>query len=187
MKVSDFVNNGWKATYDEERLNQTIEEIEKSMENSDIIYIGYNSVYLEQDNLSLGLYFDMSSPKTKVIDSRVIAITVYTKEELISLSNVCKEHNLYFYIDGARLGCALTSKMCDYTIAEMAQLCDAFYIGGTKNGLILGEALVVTNESLNNDIRYAIKCHGGMYAKGFVNGIMFNELFSNDLFFNIIH
>ena len=129
--------------------------------------------------------FHMVKPGIVYISNSTEYGTVYTKEELISLSNVCKEHNLYFYIDGARLGCALTSKICDYTIAEMAQLCDAFYIGGTKNGLILGEALVVTNESLNNDIRYAIKCHGGMYAKGFVNGIMFNELFSNDLFFNI--
>lgn len=101
MKVSDFVNNGWKATYDEERLNQTIEEIEKSMENSDIIYIGYNSVYLEQDNLSLGLYFDMSSPKTKVIDSRVIAITVYTKEEN-------KSSDVDFY--GLKFGEVVTEK-----------------------------------------------------------------------------
>lgn len=129
--------------------------------------------------------FHMVKPGIVYISNSTEYGTVYTKEELINLSNVCKKYNLYFYIDGARLGCALTSKVCDYTMAEMASLCDAFYIGGTKNGLILGEALVVINDKLNEDIRYAIKCHGGMYAKGFVNGIMFNELFSNNLFFDI--
>lgn len=129
--------------------------------------------------------FHMVKPGIVYISNSTEYGTVYTKEELVSLSNVCKKYHLYFYIDGARLGCALTSKVCDYSIAEMAALCDAFYIGGTKNGLILGEALVVINKTLNSDIRYAIKCHGGMYAKGFVNGIMFNELFTNNLFFEI--
>lgn len=129
--------------------------------------------------------FHMVKPGIVYISNSTEYGTVYNKEELISLSNTCKKYNLYFYIDGARLGCALTSKVCDYSIAEMAALCDAFYIGGTKNGLILGEALVVSNRKLNEDIRYAIKCHGGMYAKGFVNGIMFNELFTNNLFFDI--
>ena len=129
--------------------------------------------------------FHMVKPGIVYISNSTEYGTVYTKEELISLSNVCKKYHLYFYIDGARLGCALTSKVCDYSIAELAALCDAFYIGGTKNGLILGEALVVINKTLNSDIRYAIKCHGGMYAKGFVNGIMFNELFTDNLFFEI--
>ena len=129
--------------------------------------------------------FHMVKPIIVYISNSTEYGTVYSKEELTSLSNVCKKYSLYFYIDGARLGCALTSKVCDYSLAEMASLCDAFYIGGTKNGLILGEALVVTSESLNKDIRYAIKCHGGMYAKGFVNGIMFNELFTDNLFFDI--
>ncbi len=129
--------------------------------------------------------FHMVKPGIVYISNSTEYGTVYNKEELISLSNICKKYNLYFYIDGARLGCALTSKLCDYTMEEMASLCDAFYIGGTKNGLILGEALVVLNNKLNEDIRYAIKCHGGMYAKGFVNGIMFNELFTDNLFFDI--
>lgn len=138
------------------------------------------------ENLVLGHPdFHMVKPGIVYVSNSTEYGTVYTKEELISLSNVCKKYNLYFYIDGARLGCALTSNVCDYTLAEMALLCDAFYIGGTKNGLILGEALVVINNKLNEDIRYAIKCHGGMYAKGFVNGIMFNELFTDDLFFVI--
>lgn len=129
--------------------------------------------------------FHMVKPGIVYISNSTETGTVYTKKELTELSEICKKYNLYFYIDGARLGCALTSKVCDYTISEMAALCDAFYIGGTKNGLILGEALVVINETLNDEIRYAIKCHGGMYAKGFVNGIMFNRLFTDNLFFDI--
>lgn len=101
MKVSDFVNNGWKATYGEETLNQTIEELQKSIENSDMLYIGYNSVYLEQDNLSLGVYFDMSIPNSKVIDSRVTAITVYNKEE-----NKTSDFDFY----GLKLGQTMTEK-----------------------------------------------------------------------------
>ena len=101
MKVSDFVNNGWKATYGEETLNQTIEELQKSIENSDMLYIGYNSVYLEQDNLSLGVYFDMSIPNSKVIDSRVTAITVYNKEEN-------KSSDFDFY--GLKIGQTMTEK-----------------------------------------------------------------------------
>ena len=101
MKVSDFVNNGWKATYGEETLYQTMEEIQKSMQESDKLYIGYNSVYFEQDNLSLGVYFDMSSPKTKVIDSRVIAITVYSKDEKKSSD---------FEFLGLKLGEVITEK-----------------------------------------------------------------------------
>jgi threonine aldolase len=129
--------------------------------------------------------FHMVKPGIVYISNSTEYGTVYTKEELVALSDVCKKHNLYFYIDGARLGCALTSKVCDYTMEDLAKLCDAFYIGGTKNGLILGEALVVLNPILNDEIRYGIKCNGGMYAKGFVNGICFNELFTDNLFFDI--
>ena len=78
-----------------------MEEIQKSMQESDMLYIGYNSIYLEQDNLSLGVYFDMSSPKTKVIDSRVTAITVYNKEEN-------KSSDFDFY--GLKLGKTMTEK-----------------------------------------------------------------------------
>lgn len=129
--------------------------------------------------------FHMVKPGIVYISNSTEYGTVYTKDELTALSDICKKYNLYFFIDGARLGCALTSKICDYTMEDLAKLCDAFYIGGTKNGLILGEALVVINKKLNEEIRYGIKCNGGMYAKGFVNGISFSELFTNDLFFEI--
>lgn len=101
LKVSDFVNNGWVAPYNAETLNQTIEELQNSMTDSDMIYIGYNSIYLEQEKLALALYFDMSLPSAKVLDSKVTAITIYNKEE-----NELSDFDFY----GLKLGKVMTEK-----------------------------------------------------------------------------
>jgi threonine aldolase len=126
------------------------------------------------------------------VKPRVVAVaqatewgTIYSKEELQALSNCCKKNNLYFYIDGARLGSALTAKNADITLLELSQLADAFYIGGTKNGALLGEAIVVSNPELQKDFRYHIKQRGALLAKGRVLGIQFAELFKDDLFFDL--
>lgn len=97
----------------------------------------------------------------------------------------CKLHNLLLYVDGARLACALTSKENDMTMKDLAYNCDAFYIGGTKNGALFGEALVLVNDSLKEDFRYFIKQKGGLLAKGRLLGIQFIELFKDDLYFKI--
>ena len=127
----------------------------------------------------------MVKPKMVYISNPTEFGTIYTKEELEKLSNVCKSLNLYLYVDGARLATALTSKKNDLNFQTFASLVDSFYIGGTKNGLILGEALVVLNKKLSEDIKYSIKHFGGMYSKGFVNGIQFKTLFKDDLFYKI--
>ena len=101
LKVSDFINNGWVAPYNAETLNQTIEELQKSMSDSDMIYVGYNSIYLEQDKLALAIYFDMSLPNARVLDSKVTAITIYNKEE-----NKLSDFDFY----GLKLGKAMTEK-----------------------------------------------------------------------------
>ncbi len=129
--------------------------------------------------------FHMVKPKMVYISNSTEYGTVYTLEELTAISNICKKNNLYFYIDGARLGTALTSKVCNYTIKDLAKLCDAFYIGGTKNGLMFGEALIVNNQVLNQEIRYSIKNNGGLLAKGFITGLMFKTLFTDNLFYEI--
>ena len=74
----------------------------------------------------------------------------------------------------------------DVKLTDMPNLCDAFYIGGTKNGAMLGEALVVINADLKRDFRFSIKQNGGMYAKGFVAGIQFETLFTENLYFEIL-
>lgn len=111
--------------------------------------------------------------------------TVYTKAELNALSQVCKAHGLLLYCDGARLGVALTSPACDVTLADMAELCDAFYIGGTKNGALMGEALVFCRPELGREFFRMKKQTGSVLAKGWLLGAQFDALFTDDLYWNM--
>lgn len=111
--------------------------------------------------------------------------TIYTKEELTQISEVCRRAGLPLFIDGARLGYGLMSYACDVTLADLARLSDVFYIGGTKQGALFGEALVITSDALKRDFRYNIKQNGGMLAKGRLLGIQYETLFTDDLYFRI--
>ena len=102
--------------------------------------------------------------------------SIYSKAEVEALSAKCKERNMLLYVDGARLGSALTCKGNDLSIQELAQLCDAFYIGGTKNGALFGEALVILNPSINDHFRFMMKRQGGLLAKGRLIGVQFEAL-----------
>ena len=107
--------------------------------------------------------------------------TLYSKKELAAISALCREKRLPLYIDGARLAYALACPENDVTLRDLAALCDIFYIGGTKNGLLFGEALVITNDSLKPHFRNMIKQRGGMFAKGFLFGTQFKAYFEDDL------
>ena len=107
--------------------------------------------------------------------------TIYKKEELSALHDVCREFGLYLFLDGARLPAALVAEGNDLDIMDFGKYCDAFYIGGTKNGLLFGEALVITNDSLKPHFRNMIKQRGGMFAKGFLFGTQFKAYFEDDL------
>lgn len=111
--------------------------------------------------------------------------SLYTKKELKELSAACHENGIPLYIDGARMGYGLTSPDADVTLQDIASLCDMFYIGGTKCGAVMGEALVITNPALKEGFRYTIKQHGGLLAKGRYLGIQFDVLFEDDLYFTI--
>ena len=113
--------------------------------------------------------------------------TVYTKAELEALYACCRKNSLLLYIDGARLACALTSDGCDLSLSDLPDLCDAFYIGGTKNGMLFGEALVLVNDNLKKDFRFFIKQRGGMLAKGRLLGIQFEEQFRDGLYLELGH
>ena len=102
--------------------------------------------------------------------------SLYTKAELTALSEVCRACGLYLFLDGARMAYGLMSAANDLTLADIAALCDAFYLGGTKCGALFGEALVLTHPALDRDFRYAIKQHGGMLAKGRLLGLQFLAL-----------
>lgn len=124
----------------------------------------------------------MVKPKMVYISDSTEIGTIYYKKELQELSSCCKELGLYLYLDGARLGSALTAEGNDLSLADIAALTDAFYIGGTKNGALFGEAVVLVNPELQREFRYSIKQHGGMLAKGRLLGIQFERLFTDDLF-----
>lgn len=111
--------------------------------------------------------------------------TVYSKRELSELRKVCLKYGLPLFIDGARLGYGLKAVGNDLTLPDIAALCDVFYIGGTKNGALFGEAVVITNNAFKKDFRNIIKQRGGMLAKGRLLGIQFTALFSDDLYFRL--
>ncbi|MBX4263439.1 threonine aldolase family protein [Clostridium estertheticum] len=127
----------------------------------------------------------MVKPKMVYISNPTEIGTIYKKQELKDLYDFCTKNNIILYVDGARLGSALCSKENDIEISDLPKLADVFYIGGTKNGALLGEALVICKEELKEDFRYHIKQKGGLLAKGRLIGIQFLELFRNDLYFDL--
>lgn len=111
--------------------------------------------------------------------------TLYTKQELGEISNICRQFELPLFLDGARLGYGLMAEGNDLSLKDIANLCDVFYIGGTKVGALFGEAVVITNSDLEKDFRYYIKQKGAMLAKGRLLGIQFEELFTDNLYYEI--
>ena len=121
-------------------------------------------------------------PKLVYISQPTENGTIYSLAELEALSAVCREKGLIFFVDGARLGTALVCPGADASLADLARLADAFYIGGTKLGALFGEALVITNPALNRDFRYIEKQRGGMLAKGRLLGVQFGALMTGGLY-----
>lgn len=111
--------------------------------------------------------------------------TLYTKAELSALSGICRTYGLPLYMDGARLGYGLMSGGTNLTLCDIADLCDAFYIGGTKVGALCGEAIVFTHGSTPKRFFTQIKQHGALLAKGRLLGVQFDTLFTDDLYFKI--
>lgn len=127
----------------------------------------------------------MVKPRMVYISQSTEVGTVYTRHELEALRAVCDRQNLLLYLDGARLASGMTAEDCDLIPADLHRLCDAFYIGGTKNGALFGEALVLVNDALKPDFRYMIKNRGAMLAKGWLLGMQFEGLFTGDLYFTL--
>ncbi|NIJ93627.1 threonine aldolase [Xanthomonas campestris] len=127
----------------------------------------------------------MVQPRLVYISNSTESGTIYTRAELQALSRFCRAHDLLLYLDGARLGAALTAAGNDLDLPTIAALTDAFYIGGTKNGALLGEALVIVTPALQADFRYLIKQRGALLAKGMVLGSQFATLFEDGLFLEL--
>lgn len=127
----------------------------------------------------------MVQPKMVYLSNPTELGTIYYLAELEKISAACKRHGLYLFIDGARLGYGLTAADNDVTLADLARLCDVFYIGGTKVGAMFGEAVVISNADIDEDFRYLIKQRGGMLAKGWLLGAQFEALLTDNLYFDI--
>ena len=124
-------------------------------------------------------------PKMVYISQPTEIGTLYSRQELTAIYEVCQKYKLYLFIDGARLGYGLTSPANDLTLVDIAKLCDVFYIGGTKCGALLGEAVVIVNEKLKTSFFTLSKQGGAVLAKGRILGIQFATLFTDDLYFKI--
>lgn len=154
-----------------------------------IISVEVRDGKLNPDHIKLALdaHTDehMVKPKLVYISNPTEIGSIYTKNELELLSKFCRENKLFLYVDGARLGSALSSDKNDMELSDLGRLVDAFYIGGTKNGALMGEALVICKDSLKEDFRYHIKQKGALLAKGRVIGVQFLELFKDNLYFDL--
>lgn len=127
----------------------------------------------------------MVQPKMVYLSDTTEVGTIYTKAELSAIHHICKLNGLILFLDGARMGSAMTCQENDLELKDIAELVDVFYIGGTKNGALLGEVLVICKEELKEDFRYLIKQRGALMAKGFVLGIQFEALFCDNLYFEL--
>ncbi len=111
--------------------------------------------------------------------------TLYTKQELTELSNVCREYRIPLFMDGARLAYGLMSRQTDVSLSDIARLCDVFYIGGTKVGALCGEAVVFTRGNTPAHFLNRVKKRGALLAKGRLLGVQFDALFTDGLYFEI--
>lgn len=127
----------------------------------------------------------MSYPKAIYISNTTEYGTIYTLKDLKKLREIADKYNLYLFLDGARLGSALTAKSNDLTLELINQYTDLFYIGGTKNGLPIGEALIISNPNLKEGVLQTIKQRGALLAKGRFLGLTFYGLFKDKLFYEI--
>ncbi|MCI2058275.1 MAG: beta-eliminating lyase-related protein [Oscillibacter sp.] len=127
----------------------------------------------------------MVAPRLVYVSETTELGTFYTVRELREIRSCCDAHQLYLYVDGARLGSALTTPGSDLTFPALAAAADAFTIGGTKNGALFGEAIVLVSDAAKPNFRWYIKQRGAMLAKGRLLGIQFRELLRGDLYLEL--
>lgn len=127
----------------------------------------------------------MVKPRAVFISNSTEIGSIYSANELKELSDFCKSKQLYLYMDGARLASALTANINDLSLTDIAKYVDVFYIGGTKNGALMGEAIVIVNQELKNNFRFYLKQKGALLAKARIMGVQFAEFFRNDLYFQL--
>lgn len=139
------------------------------------------------DRFITGFYADetyehMVAPGMLYISQPTELGTLYSRKELEKLGGVCRRHGIPLFIDGARLGYALASPKADFTLSDIAAIADVFYIGGTKCGLLMGEAVVARDPKLLPHFLPLVKQHGALLAKGRLLGLQFLTVFQDNLY-----
>lgn len=148
-------------------------------------------IYADQvENLIAGHFADETfehtvQPGMVYISNPTEVGTIYKKQELMNLKDVCNKYEIPLYMDGARLASALTARENDLEFKDLCNVCDAFYIGGTKCGSLFGECLVIVNDKYKKDFRYMMKQRGALLAKSFVLGLQFDTLFTDNLYLKL--
>lgn len=111
--------------------------------------------------------------------------TIYSLEELSEISKITHRYGMKLFVDGARLAYSLACPENDLTLKDLTKLADVFYIGGTKCGAMLGEAVVIPEKNKIPHFFTLLKQHGSVLAKGWICGVQFDVLFEDDLYLKI--
>ena len=125
----------------------------------------------------------LTEPKMVYLSFPTEQGTLYSKQELSDISEVCRKYGMYLFVDGARMGYGLGAENNDLTLKDFAQLTDIFYIGGTKCGALFGEALIITENSLKYRFKAYMKQHGAVLAKGWLMGMQFALMLESGEYF----
>ncbi|WP_101772919.1 threonine aldolase family protein [Peptostreptococcus faecalis] len=157
-------------------LSNEDEVIDSEGKLSPVVLENYLSAHKEKDD------WHMVEPGAVYISQPTERGALYTKDELIQISSICKKFNLPLFVDGARLSYALASDKNDVTLEDLAKYCDIFYIGGTKCGSLFGEAICFTNDKYNKGFDRVCKQKGSILAKGRLLGLQFDVLFTDNLY-----
>ena len=132
-----------------------------------------------------GNYEHMVFPGSVYVSQSTEYGTIYSKAELQAIADVAHKYDMPLFVDGARLGYALTATGSDMTLADLATIADVFYIGGTKVGAMFGEAVVFTHGNMPKNFVTLVKQHGALLAKGWLLGVQFDTLFTDNLYCRI--
>ena len=186
--LSKMLNNPYDAVIALKTAHINVHEtgaIESSGHKIILVNSNNGKMHPKDIEIELNKFVDyhMVKPKVIYISNSTELGETYTLEELKDLYKYAKDNNLYLFIDGARLAQAIAAN--NYSLKDIASLCDMFYIGGTKIGLPYGELLIITNNELKKDFKYLLKNKLGLLSKSFVPAIMFKSLIEDDLYIKL--
>jgi len=122
-----------------------------------------------------------TQPKVISISQSTELGTVYSIDELKSLCDFAHTNGMYVHLDGARISNAVASLGVSLKAATVDCGVDIMSFGGTKNGLMIGEAVLIFNDELKANAPYFHKQTAQLFSKNRFIATQFTALLSNDL------